>query len=399
MAAACTALIVGFLCTPEVLTGSFLDVTAEALPVKDPRIHSMAVSAADIDTDGDLDLVIAVEFGTNRLLLNDGTGRFTDASASLPPHPPGDHEDVAIADFDGNGQLDLVFYGEDDQVAAYFLNQGNLTFTDATARLPSRGIANAVVALDIDLDGDADLVVGNAGPDFVLVNDGTGNFTDESDRLPQGNDITQDIATGDVNGDGTIDLLFGNEDGNALYFNDGIGGFHRERLPARPAPEETRDADFVDIDGDGDLDIYFANVEIFVPGRDVQDRLLLNDGNGIFADVTATHLPAETDTTMAAAFIDLDGDGDLDIVKGSFDLSRTRDPVTPLIAWLNDGTGRFTPADGVLPATALANTFDLEVADYNGDGIDDLFVASRGGPDRLLLGLSPAPARESVQRP
>ncbi|RYE10894.1 MAG: VCBS repeat-containing protein [Hyphomicrobiales bacterium] len=388
MAAACTALILGFLCTPEAQTDSFLDVTAEALPAKDPRLHSMAASAADIDNDGDLDLVIAVEFGTNRLLLNDGTGRFTDASASLPPHPPGDHEDVAIADFDGNGQLDLAFYGEDDQIAALFLNQGGLTFIEATARLPSRGIANAVVAADIDGDGDADLIVGNAGPDFVLINDGAANFTDESDRLPVGNGITQDIATGDVNGDGTIDLLFGNEDGNALYFNDGIGGFHRERLPSRPTPEETRDADFVDIDGDGDLDIYFANVEIFVPDRDRQDRLLLNDGHGIFADVTATHLPAETETTMAAAFIDLDGDGDLDIVRGGFDLSRTRDPVTPLIAWLNDGAGYFAAATGAIPATALANTFDLEVADYNGDGVDDLFVASRGGADRLLLGLA-----------
>jgi hypothetical protein len=386
MIALCSLLSLAFACTPERVGTHFLDVTAEALPAKDPAIHSMAAEAFDADGDGDLDIAIAVEFGANRLLINDGTGRFTDGSGLFPDHPPGDHEDVAVADYDLDGDPDLVFYGEDDRIAAYFLRNGD-RYLDATDRVPSRGIANAVVAFDIDKDGDADLVVGNNGPDFVLVNDGSGHFADESDRLPANTDVTQDIATGDVNGDGTVDLLFGNEDGNALYFNDGIGGFHREALPVRATPEETRDADLVDIDNDGDLDIYFANVEIFVPGRDLQDRLLLNDGKGSFTDVTATHLPPDAEVTMTAAFIDFDGDGDLDLIRGSFDLDRTTAPTSTLIALVNDGTGRFAPARGVIPPVTLANAFDLEVADVTGDGIDDLFVASRGGADRLLIGL------------
>ena len=386
MIALCTLLSLAFACSPELVGIHFLDVTAEALPAKDPTIHSMGAEAFDADADGDLDLAIAVEFGVNRLLVNDGTGHFTDASDAFPDHPPGDHEDVAAADYDLDGDLDLVFYGEDDQVAAFFLRDGD-SYTDATDRLPSRGVANAVVAADIDKDGDADLVVGNNGPDFVLVNDGSGVFADESDRLPAGTDVTQDIATGDVNGDGTIDLLFGNEDGNALYLNDGTGRFAAAPLPERATPEETRDADLVDVDWDGDLDIYFANVEIFVPDRDRQDRLLLNDGGAIFADVTATHLPEDAEITMTAAFIDFDGDGDLDLVRGSFDLDRTTHPASTLAALINDGTGRFTPARGIIPPVTVANAFDLEVADFTGDGIDDLFVASRGGADRLLVGL------------
>lgn len=55
-------------------------------------------------------------------------------------------------------------------------------------------------------------------------------------------------------------------------------------------------------------------------------------------------------------------------------------------AFANDGAGRFTAASGIIPPATGANAFDLEVADFNGDGRRDLFVASRGRPDRLLLG-------------
>lgn len=384
----CSMLSLAFACAPELIGGAFLDATGDALPAKDPTIHSMAAEAFDADGDGDLDVAIAVEFGTNRLLLNDGTGHFSDGSDLFPPHPPGDHEDVAVADYDRDGDLDLVFYGEDDRIAAYFLRDGD-RYTDATTRLPSRGVANAVVAADIDGDGDADLVVGNNGPDFVLVNDGVGNFSDESTRLPASSNVTQDIATGDVNGDGHIDLLFGNENGNVLYLNDGTGHFAADWLPLHAGPEETRDADLVDIDNDGDLDIYLANVEIFAPGRNLQDRLLLNDGRGNFLDATSAKLPRDSEVTMSAAFIDFDGDGDLDLLRGSFDLAHTTEPTTQLMALMNEGDGNFDHGGGkgALPIVTYANAFDLEVADFTGDGIDDVFIASRGGPDRLLVGL------------
>lgn len=384
----CTILSLTLACAPEFIGSAFLDASNDALPGKDSSIHSMAAEAFDAEDDGDLDIVIAVEYGANRLLINDATGHFADGSYLFPEHPAGDHEDVAVADFDLDGDLDLVFYGEDDRVAAFFLRDGE-RYDDATARLPSRAVANAVVTADIDRDGDADLVVGNNGRDMVLINDGQGAFADESGRLPATADVTQDVATGDVNADGAIDLLFGNEDDNVLYLNDGFGSFHAKQLPMRMGPEETRDADLVDVDKDGDLDIYFANVEIFIPERDRQDRLLLNDGGGNYLDVTASHLSRDAEVTMSAAFIDFDGDGDLDLLRGSFDLARTTSPTSRITAALNDGKGVFNEAAarGAIPIATYANAFDLEVADFNGDGIDDVFVASRGGADRLLLGL------------
>ncbi|WP_055045146.1 FG-GAP repeat domain-containing protein [Devosia sp. A16] len=86
------------------------------------------------------------------------------------------------------------------------------------------------------------------------------------------------------------------------------------------------------------------------------------------------------------AFIDYDGDRDLDLIRGRMgDLGAKRADF-PLLAFANDGAGRFTAAAGVIPSISGANAFDIEVADFNGDDRQDLFVASRGGPDRLLLG-------------
>jgi hypothetical protein len=173
---------------------------------------------------------------------------------------------------------------------------------------------------------------------------------------------------------------------NKLYLDDGAGRFSEAPLPRRATPEETRDADLVDIDADGDLDAYFANVRIFNADRDRQDRLLLNDGGGTFADATERLVP-DDEVTMSSVFLDVDGDGDLDLIRGTFGSHSGDDWHFPLSAFRNDGSGRFVPAGDVLPASAMANAFDIEVADYNGDGKPDLFVCSRGGPDRLLLAI------------
>jgi hypothetical protein len=384
----CAALVaLGFACGPGNATSTFVDI-GELLPPKLPDAsNSMAASAADLDGDGDLDLAIAVEYGHNRVLLNDGAGRFAEGRLE---GRSGDHEDVAIADYDGDGDLDLVFVGEDDQVTGYHLNDGHANFAEVTERLPGHATSNTVITSDLDGDGHPDLAVANAGPDFIWVNDGSGHFADGSaTRLPGFDDVSQDIAAGDLNGDGSIDLVFGNEERNRLYLNDGTGAFTDTALPLRATPEETRDVQLPDVDGDSDLDIYFANVRIFNPDRDQQDRLLLNDGTARFTDVTAEKLPPDDELTTSVAFLDFNHDGHLDLIRGRLGDPNARVSHFPILAFTGDGTGRFTLAEDVLPDSAVANALDMELADFNGDGQPDLFVASRGGPDRLLLGVPP----------
>jgi len=362
---------------------TFQNASSTNLPPPALVGRSMDAGAADLDGDGDIDIVVAKEFGANVVLINDGAGRFTDGSAARLPLVVHDSEELALADFDRDGDVDVVFVSEDDLVNEYYLNDGRGFFTDAGARLPAAGESNAVQAADIDGDGDMDLLIGNAGQDFAMINDGAGTFADETGaRLPADASITQDLALGDVDGDGDLDLVQGNEDGNKLLLNDGRGVFATAaagRLPLPPAGEETRRASLGDVDGDGDLDLYLANVR-FMRQRDPQDRLLLGDGAGRFTDATRDWLPVDAFNTVDGHLVDLDADGAPDLVRanafgGGFE------------ALLNDGRRRFVDRTAALfPPTLTGDGIDVESADFSGDGVLDLYLCNYSGPDRLLLG-------------
>lgn len=365
--------------TPPVV---YRDVSAEHLPLAALGGNSMDARPADVDGDGDIDFFIAVEFGRNRLLINDGNGVFADESAARLPGVVRDSEDIGVADLDGDGDLDVIFVSEDDRVNELYLNDGAGVFSAVSDRLPVEGTSNAVLVADLDGDGDADILIGNQGQNRLLINDGSARFSDETAaRYPAGSETTQDLEWGDITGDGLSDIVEGNENGNRILVNAGNGVFVDEtaaRFPAAAAGEETREADLGDVDGDGDLDLLLANVT-FQQGRPAQNRLLINDGSGVFADETAARLPASLQNTVDADLVDLDGDGDLDAVlcqafNGTFRVL------------INDGSGVFTDrtAERLLPAPT-GNGIDAEFADVNGDGLADLYLCGFQRTDYLFL--------------
>ncbi len=348
--------------------------------------YSMDAAAVDVDGDGDLDVLVALEFHPNRLYLNDGKGVLTEESWRLPQHVH-DSEDIAVADFDGDGDPDVVVVSEDDETNEYYVNAGQGVFLDAGHLLPARGISNVVEVLDVNLDGAPDLFVGNQGQNFILVNDGTGRFRDETAaRLPVQGETTQDVAIGDVDGDGDLDMVFANEKGlDRLVLNDGTGRFApapEDHLPLPPTATDSRDVELADIDGDGDLDIFFGVVGWSREGLAARNRLLVNDGKGVFTDETDSRLDGPDDDTLDGVFLDLDGDGDLDLVSSH----TVRDDPAALIAWENDGAGRFSQASGrYFGEERVGDILAIVPADFDGDGTTDLFIANRGAADRLLL--------------
>lgn len=364
----------------------YVDVTTTHLPGTLSGF-SMDAAVADVDDDGDLDVVIASEFRTNILLLNAGDGRLVDASDRLP-RTQRDSEDVVIHDFDGDGDRDILIVSEDDQTNELYLNDGGV-FVDASERIPVRGTSNAAV-LD-RCTTPATVFIGNAGQNFAIRwsadEDAFVDVTEEV--LPARIDQTQDLELGDVDGDGDLDLAVGNEDASVILINDG-GRY--EAVITLPADAETREIDLFDADGDGDLDIALANIR-FLRAQPRRNRLLLQVDRLVFEDRsdeaasgTAVRLPPDDDDSFDIDAIDLDGDGDLDLITANLDDLSGAPADAPYRAYLNDGRGWFSLASDLLLDTAVGNGFDVEAADFDGDGVIDLYLASRGGLDRLLLG-------------
>jgi hypothetical protein len=353
--------------------GRFHDASSR-LPTRPLSTRDLAL--ADLDGDGDLDVVLASddEAGpADRILVNDGSGHFVDESASRLP--PDDRLTLAVAvgDLDGDGDIDLVF--GDRTRDRLLINDGSGVFAEQpVARLPATDTASEdLVLADVDGDLDLDLVVARAGaPDQLFINDGGGNFRDATSGMSAAIDESRAVTAADLDGDGHADLVFANRGPDRIDLGDGNGVFASTVRPAFPSLLEplTNALVLADFDGDGDLDAFLANGGDRYSADSLQDRLFVNDGTGCFADETAGRLPVDRDLPYHAVAGDLDGDGDLDLVVGhGGSLYRHTDRLL-----LNDGSGRFADATaGRLPQVVVDSTA-MRLGDVDGDGDLDLVV-------------------------
>lgn len=241
---------------------------------------------------------------------------------------------------------------------------------------------------DLDNDGDLDIVFANGGgfstpgtPDLVrvFINNGSGFFTDESVARTGGlAGLHRGVELGDVEQDGDLDVIL-TQDFNRLpnlLINDGNGFFSNEgaaRLPAI-ALSSSR-AQFGDIDNDGDLDIYIDNGGTTNRFGCGQNRIYVNDGNGVFSDQTSTRHPlGNLCEPMDVIFGDIDNDFDIDVRTASTGNNQSR-------LYRNNGAGVFTSISGV-PSDEGCYSYDF--GDIDNDGDLDLLGAN-GGPGTVEI--------------
>jgi len=253
-----------------------------------PRSVSF-LSGIDLgDVEGDLDLdIVAANYGSNRLFLNLFLQGYSIASEDRFPRGSDNSNDVVFSDVDNDFDIDVFIANNTGGKNRLLINDGTGYFTDETdERIPTdTEQSNGESLVDIDGDGDIDIFVANGffpGRNKLWINDGEGYFIDESeDRMPIYGEVSLDASYGDIDNDGDFDLIianFASQSGGLstrVFINDGTGHFTDETDKRYPVIEEdTADIAVSDVDGDGDVDLYIGNYGEY-PAQE-QNRLLIN---------------------------------------------------------------------------------------------------------------------------
>jgi hypothetical protein len=328
--------------------GTFTDVTDKA-GVGDQG-YGMGASAADYDSDGDLDLYV-LNYGPNVFYRNDGDGTFTDVSTESGLDDASWSLSAPWLDYDRDGDLDVYVanYLEYDagkfrdfypaagypgplsykaQADRLYRNNGDGTFIDVTRQaglyFPD-GRAMSAVATDLNDDGYVDLYVTNdATPNCYFVNDGQGRFTNQALRwglsFGEGGQGASSMGPtiGDVDRNGLLDVYIPDMAYGCLLINKGKG-FVDVTAPSNLAVVCGQytgwGGGLFDYDNDGYLDVFVANGNAHHEYTE-EDVLLRNDRSGKFIDVADRSGPyfREKHVGRGAAFADYDNDGDVDML-------------------------------------------------------------------------------------
>lgn len=406
-------------------------------------LESLGGGAAifDADGDGDMDLFLADPgpypsskaggTGTNRLYRNDD-GAFQDVTGESGVAIGGFSGGVAVADVDSDGDRDVyvarlganALLRNDSEPGSTANPRAALAFTEVSDAGGTAGDEWSVSAVffDADNDGDMDLYVVNyvvidpddppihgdlhhciwnevqvycgpqgltPAPDRYYRND-DGRFVDASESsgfaVPPGFGLG--AVDGDFNQDGLADLYVTNDSTpNFLFCADGPGRFVERGvlsgagLSAHGREQAGMGVAAGDLDGDLEEDLFVTNFSMD------DNALYIHEGEGFFADRSGIAQLGATSRMLlgwGAAFVDVDLDGDLDVLAANGHVYPQADiPGTgtsyalPDRLWLNDGKARFSAATwpGDEPRVSRA----LAVGDLDGDRVSDLLIIPRSG--------------------
>lgn len=380
---------------------------------------------ADFDGDGLMDRGLGARFG---LLKNTGGGLMTPyAGTNLVGYlfrgvSPGWGEDAfQWADVDNDNDLDILQGGNGEPFTLQINSAGRFR-----TKWIKTGSALNIVNTDLEKDGDVDLVVahsfcsdiscGHGCPETnctsnfpkefrIWVNDGAGNFTDQTTSrgftANYGTNLIVGVVSGDVDNDGDFDIMLinGIQRGITLCRNNGAGTFTRTLVPfavslapIRPVTSGfSQGMNLGDIDNDGDLDLVCALMRdtAGTPHPQVGHAVFINDGLGGFSEQTLQRVSVTGYTGFLSGgngkLVDLDYDGDFDFA--ALDVRTTNNF---LQIFLNDGTGFFTFSTNHSRTIARQSLdggtgADVDITDLNGDGVYDVWLGAAGQDVRTLL--------------
>ena len=352
---------------------------------------TLDVHVVDADVDGDLD-VLSVGGGIiypGRFLIHRNKGNGTLAapeSVITSINPLG----FAVGDLTGDDRVDVAIANYDSGLGSTHLQRGDGTFAAPLDTVFGDQFVREIATADLDGDGDLDVAaIDEADHDTDLIriyrNNGSGKLADAG-IVPWGDGLTLNtraITIGDLDGDGDQDLTWLIESYSTqdvvIALNNGDGTFATptsRRLGVVYSGQMT----LADVDGDGDLDQIVGNEYDVNPGSTADDfnvAISRNNGDATFAAATIVTMAALTGPVAAA---DFNGDGDIDLVGGGEESSSGGQDTGDVAVRLGNGDGTFGARTFLFTGHQHG---DFAVVDFEADG--DLDIASNAFEDGVAL--------------
>jgi hypothetical protein len=317
--------------------------------------NGMNVYFADLDEDGDLDILMINLFSErNFLLLNDGQGGFTE-DPNFPAVELGSSYDAGIFDVDGDQDLDLFFMQTGDTFDNQIFGPERLYLREA-----DQWVERSMM-IDFDLDDvhDHDMVHGD------LNGDGLDDVVIVVDNLPQSFPGTS----------------------NRILLNRGGGRFERINSLINNFPGDWLDVALADLNGDGNLDILMP--QDYIEGLSIigtpSMAIFMGDGAGGFVDESFRVNALPPVPAFGVTPYDLDRDGDIDLMVAVYGISFGDGSVEPFesVLLLNDGNGQFFGGNRSFDRVPLIPSSHFEVIDLDRDGRVDMVECAAEGQSRI----------------
>ena len=355
------------------------DISFDTDPTQSVGRQPFDIAAADLDNDGDIDLVTANHCSNEpgrceptagpatfsvSVLLNQGDGTFSPETRYDTGKLP---RAVTVADLDGDGIKDLAVTASGINSISVLKGNGDGSFQEQDD-FDAGSIPRSIAAGDFNKDGTTDLVVTNMISDnrasgsvsFLFNQNGesfSAPFSVPTDRE------TLAVTAGDLDNDGDLDVVTGNATSSvSVLINNGDGTFE-ETVRYPTGTRMTQGVDITDVNADGHLDVVASGSQVAV-------LLSVGDGNGTLAEASrfGTRNSSDLFAYVSMDTGDIDGDGDTDIAAIDFNRGR-------MIVLANDGEGGF---DEETRLSVGRWHWGMVLADFDIDGDLDVAAANNG---------------------
>lgn len=342
---------------------------SEQLQISLPGVSGSTQAWGDYNNDGKLDLLIAGYDGSSsvvKLYKNNGDNTFTYQSSVT--FSVGTVYDAAWGDYDNDGDLDILIASTSS--SKLYENNGDGTFT-LKANLPEVFMGKCVWA-DLNNDGFKDIILTGSSGTKVLKNNHDGTFTAQANSMPAVSNYSA-VACGDYDNDGDLDILLAGLNGSTeitkVFRNDGDFTFTEQTGIILPGIANCAVA-WADMDNDGDLDIVISGGAF-----DLFTKIYDNNGNNTFTEIAGTPFMGLYRSALCVGDFDNDGYRDL-IVSGSVNGS---DYYT--LAYHNNGNKTYSQSTAIsLPGIQFGS---LALGDYDNDGDLDLFLCGNSASGKV----------------